>query len=306
MERTSVALIGISAAAFALAACDGAGTSVAYIPPPPPPPPPVSNNQPALPEGSIGLQSDAPFATMAAAYNSQTVTAGNNLVQFAYDSSTDKYTITLPGYDTGQLVTKGGNGSYDSTGWIDLQSTYNLVSEGTTNATQDVGVILPWPGSSAYRYTSLGNWNSTDWTAWGAFAYGIPTAAGDVPVAGTATYQGEISGVSSTAGLVSGTVSLNFDFANASLTGVMKPQVSDWWDSYSLGDYAFRDTSFARGATTFSGSFDVPGSTAPSSFAGQFTGPQAAELMANWTAPYLDPDSSTWGTMSGVWIAKKP
>lgn len=302
MKRTGLMLTGISAASVALAACDGGDASVAYIPPPPPPPP--AAGPPVLPEGAIGLKSDAPFATMAAAYDSQTVTAGNDLVEFAYDSSADKYTITLPGYDTGQLATQGGNGSYDSNGWIDLQSTYNLVTEGTTGAKQNVAVTLPWPASSAYQHTSLGTWNSTDWTVWGAFAYGIPTASGDVPVAGTATYQGEVSGVSSAAGFVYGTVSLNFDFANASLTGVMKPEVSDWWDSYALGDYTFRDTSFARGATTFSGAFDVPGSNGPSSFSGRFTGPQAAELMANWTAPYQLPGTNSWGTMSGVWIAK--
>ena len=34
-------------------------------------------------------------------------------------------------------------------------------------------------------------------------------------------------------------------------------------------------------------------------------GPQAAEVMASWQAPYKDPIAGGWGTMNGVWIAKK-
>lgn len=72
-----------------------------------------------------------------------------------------------------------------------------------------------------------------------------------------------------------------------------------------LGTYTFRDTVYSAGATTFSGAFDVPGTSGPSSFSGRFTGPAGAELMANWQAPFVHPGTADLGRMSGVWIAKK-
>jgi hypothetical protein len=138
------------------------------------------------------------------------------------------------------------------------------------------------------------------------FAYGIATTAGDVPLTGSAAYAGTVQGIANNTIWVGGTVSLSFDFGAGSLAGVMKPVVAPTWDSYSLGDYTFRDTVFAKGSTGFSGAFNVSGSAAPSSFSGSFNGPQAAEVMANWTAPYLNPETKLWGTMSGIWTAKKP
>jgi hypothetical protein len=105
---------------------------------------------------------------------------------------------------------------------------------------------------------------------------------------------------------VFGGVSLTFDFGAGTLSGVMKPKFYPEWDAIPLGDYTFRNTVYSAGATNFSGAFQVNGSTAPSSFQGSFNGPQAAELMASWNAPFLNPLNNQWGTMAGIWTAKKP
>ena len=212
---------------------------------------------------------------------------------------------------------KGGNGTADGGSWIKLESTSSGVTAGTGTDQQNVTVTLDWPGSSAYRYTSFGRWlgslpmGEND----GVFAYGSPTPGAEVPISGKATYTGEIRGLTNgepthngaigPALDVFGQVILAFDFAAGTLTGEMRPQYAPIWDPVSLGTYPFRDTVHAVGSPAFSGAFAVPGSTAASTFSGSLTGPGAAELMATWLAPFRDTGSGGWGTMSGVWIARK-
>ncbi len=316
--RTMCRLLGVSAAALGLAACGGGDTQSSFIPAAPTAPMPTPSPSPAPAPAPVppppptiptDIQSSAPFATYAAYFGGPNQLTQNQSVQFAYDESSGKYLITLPGFQPGRLVVGGADGSfYENTGhWTDIYSTSSDVTFGTSDATQRVLVILSWPSHDGYKYTGFGNWlGGTGYTP-GVFAYGIPTAVGDVPLAGTAIYTGSVMGVATDGyGPISGTVSLTFDYGHGALTGVMKPETAGFWDPVSLGDYTLRDTNFAKGATSFSGSFHVPGSDAPSSFQGSFTGRQAAELMANWTAPFQVPGTQQWGSMSGVWIAKKP
>jgi hypothetical protein len=305
--------------ALVLCGCGGgAGGEMSFIPSPPatptpsaPTPPPANPSPPPLPAGPIGVQSSAPFATAAYDFRDQKVVSGGNAVQFAYSAATDRYTITVPEFETGELRgTNGFGGSFDpgTNSWLNLFSTISDVVPGSGSSTQ-LSVSLDWPASSPYKYTSVGRWHfvGASYPALGVFAYGIPTAPGDVPVAGTASYSGGIQGtLDDKITGVGGSVTLNFDFAAGTLSGVMKPIIAPVWDEVSLGDYTFRDTVFSKGSTTFSGAFQIDGTTAPSSFEGRFTGPTAAELLANWTAPYRYPGTATWGTMGGVWIAKKP
>ena len=296
-------------ATMLLAACGGGGSGVSFTPAPPytPPPPPPNPGPPPVPSGPIGLQSAAPFKTVSAGGN---MSVGTDAVQFSYSASDNRYTVTIPGSQQGQLVTTGANGSYNGSVWTNINSTVNDVTVGSTSAKQDVFVVLDWPASSSFKYTSMARWwdrtETTGTTRAGVFAYGIPTAQGDVPLSGSASYGGTIRGLSNAGDMVFGSVSLNFDFGAATLSGNMKPEITGAWDPLPpLGTYTFRDTVFAKGSTTFSGAFDVPGSTAPSSFQGSFAGPQGVELLANWTAPYQDPLSHQWGTISGVWTARK-
>lgn len=313
------------ATALALTACGGgggSGTGVALTPPsptpPPPAPPPTSPTPPPLPSAPIGLQSNAPFATVSAwtdgwgSLNTQT-----DAVKIAYSAAENRYTVTLPTYQEGRLVPRSGNGSFGSNGWINLSSTNSDLTLGAGPAIQQVIVTLDWPASSPFTYTSFGSWAGPlpMGEIQGVFAYGIPTLGADMPVTGSASYGGEIRGFTdglppggsgSVAPLsVFGSVLLSFDFGAGTLSGQMNPEIAPVWDPVSLGTYTFRNTVYSSGSTTFSGAFSVPGSNSASSFSGRFTGPQAAELLANWTAPYIYPGTTHEGMMSGAWIAKR-
>lgn len=275
------------------------------LPPPPPPPPPAA---PSIPAGPIGLVSDQPFATQSAwTDGAGALASSDSALQISYSASDNVYTLVLPDESPGQLRPLSGNGSFDEQGWLNLSSTNSeLVQEGLVSPR--FGVTLYWPASSDYSYTSMGFWYEgcpMGPCQQGAFAYGIPTAAGDVPVTGSASYNGRINGITDTSLEVWGSILLNFDFAAGTLSGEMRPEYSpNYWDAVSLGTYTFRDTIFSVGSTTFSGAFIVPGSDGPSSFFGSFTGPEAAELMARWQAPYVDSTFGS-GTMTGVWIARR-
>lgn len=310
------------AAALLISACAGE-SQVASAPPPltlaPTPsesvsPPPI----PPIPSGPIGLVGEQPFATYSARTDGWgSISAEADAVRISYSATDGQYTVSLPDYQEGTLLPKSGNGSFDSGGWINLRSTNSDVTVGSGSEKQLVTVTLDWPESSPYTYTSFGSWSGPSPMGHnnGVFAYGIPTAVTDIPVTGEANYTGEIRGLTNGEPTVSGaigpvldvfgSVALSFDFAAGTLSGEMKPQIAPIWDVVSLGTYTFRDTVYAPGNLNFSGAFLVPGSSADSFFSGSFTGPQGAELMANWLAPFQDPTTGGWGTMSGVWVARK-
>jgi hypothetical protein len=229
-----------------------------------------------------------------------------DVVKIAYSAADNRYMITLPGYQEGQLVPKGGSGSANETGWINLISTYSEVTVGAGPQTQDARVILDWPGWSKFKYANFGNWERScpELCPLGVFAYGIPTSAADVPTAGSASYNGEVRGLTDHGWGVGGTVFLSFNFGAGTLSGHMQPLIAEW-DPVPLGTYTFRDTVYSAGSTKFSGAFQVADTTGASSFSGSFTGPGAAELMASWQAPFIDPSSKREGRMAGAWIAKK-
>ena len=134
-------------------------------------------------------------------------------------------------------------------------------------------------------------------------AFGVATPAGAVPTVGTATYDADLVGRAGTSWGLYGTAEFQFDFAAGTLTGFMDPQTNGAMGSPAVGRYTFSETFFAPGSTAFSGSFDKGGS-----FAGVFTGPAAQELMANFSAPFMDWDSSgeptVPATLEGVMIGK--
>ena len=279
---------------------------ISTVPPPTPTPSPTPTptptpppTPPPLPNQPIGLAVNGSFAVFSSSYENGKSTAGPGGLQFAYSSAKDEYTITIPGFPSGQLVTTGANGSYDASGWLDITSTVNDV----TNSNGKLGVTLDWAASSDLKYTSMGSWWSTDGRQ-GYFAYGAPTLSGEMPITGSADYSGNIRGTTGQ-DYVFGGIDLSFNFAAGTLSGEMTPEFAPVWDAISLGTYTFRDTVYSTGSTSFSGAFDVPGSTASSSFEGSFNGPNGAEVMGSWKAPYLNPVTNTWGDMSGVFAAGK-
>ena len=321
-----MATISTMALAFALGACSGGGSSggggsvvstpIPITSPAPAPTPTPTPTSPPLPAGAAGLV-DGPFTTFSVATTGWgDLDSGADAVKIAYSATDGRYTVTIPGYEKGELTPTSGNGSYNGGDWVNLQSISHSLALGTGPGNQNLTVTLDRSASTPFHYTSFGSWSGSlpMGEARGYFAYGRSTATGDVPKTGSATYSGLIRGL--TDGIapngntgynldVFGQVKMSFDFAGGVLSGTMHPEIASIWDSVSLGTYTFRDTNYASGATAFSGAFEVPGSSAPSSFSGIFAGPAGAELMAQWRAPFKHPETGAWGTMSGAWIAKK-
>lgn len=320
--------------ATAVTGCGGTNGGVSSISPPvaqapPPPPPPVP---PPPPAGPNGLVSNQPFLALgisqsyARDINGKLASTGasNAALQFSYIASENAYEILLPGFQAGRLKTLGYSGSYNNAGWLTVSGSYNTLTVGNTAAEQNVRVTLTRPPgplnpSVTLTHTSWGGWTTDTTTAGvktngtrGLFIYGIPTAAGDVPITGTAAYTAHVTG-STTAPYpgadfytddVVGSAKLTFDFGAGTLAGSMQAAICPW-DCNELARYDFTQTVYAVGRTTFSGKFLVPGSTADSYFEGAFNGPKAAELMARWMAPYQDPETKLWSTMFGIWVGKK-
>ena len=296
----------MAGAALSLAACGGGGgdhvnATPTPAPAPAPAPPPTPTPTGPLPPAHIGLVSSAPFAVQAASG------ASFANVQFSYDAADNVYLISLPGFQPGYLDNTGYNGS---AGQVATSST-SQVAELSFGLPQSVSVTMPVPGStfSPFTYTSFGFWSEPGKDgATGYFAYGIPTAAGDVPITGSASYNAGIyASTNSIPGYeIGGPVALQFNFGVGTLSGSMHPQIIDGFDGVfvDFGQYDFSQTVYSVGSTTFSGKFIVPGLPgADSSFEGNFTGPGAAELMARFQTPFVV--SGQQGTMSGIWIGKK-
>ena len=315
-------LVGVMA--VSLAACGGGGgvNSTPFVPEPPAPPPPETGSS-VLPPEHLGLVSSQPFAALGVGdqYSGGDISARSNVtnaaagdVQFSYDAASNTYQIALPDFRPGTLANIAYNGTVGQV----ATSSFSQVTDGESSTLQPVHVFLPAPkAGDTYTYTSFGYWqgdlgtaqNGDDLHSEGYFAYGIPTAAGDMPVTGTASYAATITGMDSGAGLsypIQGDAQLAFDFGAGSLSGWMHPQIIDSFDGFFVdyGRYDFTQTVYSPGSTTFSGRFVVPNlPDADSFFDGQFTGPGAQELMARFAAPYMLNGQS--GTISGIWLGRR-
>lgn len=271
-------LVALGAIILGLAACGGGGNKIASTPmpqssapPPPPPPPPPPTAKPPF-----GVTSDTSFATV-----------GAN-VEFRWVESAKAYEIQFAGQPAERLGLVDSNSNYE----------YHYPSSGFNF----ISVIKDPP----YQYTNIATQADNSFGGFmEEFAFGIPTAPGDVPVTGSASYTAAIFG--SSGYFLSGDAKLSFDFGTGSLAGYMNPKMAGPTGILDLGRYDFTQTVYSTGSTSFSGRFIVPGggSTADSGFSGLFTGPQAAELMAEFHAPFIDPLTTQWSNFSGLWIGKK-
>jgi hypothetical protein len=275
------------------------------------------------------LQSPQPFATAGYATRYSIDVAGTNSQLLAGPSESDdiafrqlpgtnQYELTLPGYQTGELRPIYYNGTICSNGSVcNPISTGSRIAVGSSNVLQDALVMIPVPGrdypNPLLTYTSLVHWNGSspdpaqpgrEVRTEGLFAYGIPTTSGDVPTSGSGTYAAAIEGRTTEIGnFIGGDAVLTFNFAQGTLSGEMRPSISDGFDLRPLGTYTFTQTVFGVGSTNFSGLFNGP--LPGGGFAGQFTGPRAAELLARWRAPFVNPMTQTNGTMFGVWVGRR-
>lgn len=300
MRRTIWTNLLLTCAISSLAACGGGGgggPGFASTPPPPPPPPPPPNYVDIFPAVTTSTE----FAVVG-----NEACAGCSAIQtsgFAvrFDAASGAYIIDLPSYDPGKFDSQSETSSYWG-GQIQVNN------EGTQTL---LSVLKPLPGNPEIEltYTTMGAFYDYEFgccITFGDLAFGMATPDGSVPVSGTAAYDGLLSGHTDGAEPIGGTVSMDFDFGAGTLAGTMDPILFRLnGSSVSLGQYNFVNTVFGIGSTTFSGGLSRSGAPSLGSFNGLFTGPAAQELMARWAAPYLNPDSSQWSDMFGVWVAKK-
>ena len=180
---------------------------------------------------------------------------------------------------------------------------------GVLDLNTNIQILKPDNVQLDFVYTTFGDYYHYDFGASfdGAFAFGQATPAAAVPVTGSATYEALILGRSgdSWSYTVNGTASLQFNFGAGTLTGYLEPTLIGGMNPTPLGRYDFVNTVYSVGSTTFSGGLQHSTPSLSGSFNGLFTGPAAQELMARWTAQYLDQSGDTKG-MYGVLVGKKP
>ena len=161
------------------------------------------------------------------------------------------------------------------------------------------------PGSQnwdfALTYTSFALYETSD-GAMGAVAFEIPTAASAMPTAGSASYNAFVAAQDENFIGIRGTAKLQFDFGAGTLAGHFDPVIYDYLAGNTpLGHYDFANTVFGAGSTSFSGQLSNSKVTGLGSFEGQFTGPEAQELMARFSAPLINPYTNKQTNMFGVW-----
>jgi len=167
--------------------------------------------------------------------------------------------------------------------------------------------------NEGYSYSEFGVWGSASASRWGQVAFGVPTPPGAVPTAGSAVYAGKVFGSADImnadflyGGYVTtaldGTVSLSFNFAQATLAGSMTLSIVGGTPS-SLGTFNFTDTVFSAGSQTYSGKFNSP-VAGDNFFLGRFTGPNAEETIGAWALPFHFSGDGQDHQAFGAWIAK--
>ncbi len=299
-------IAGLATIAFSLTACGGGGTSggggLDSTPPPPPPPP-----------QTVAIFSSPQVGEFTSVGSSAAGSGGyenaGNPVGTISTNQTDQprirytaggvYEVQLPSGSYDRLVSYG-SGTDDS------------VLTTATNP-QSSQLVISKSRNAGYRYSELAFWTSGPLNRFGAFGFGVPTPNGAVPVTGSATYSGIVSGETDIfsfdqlAGAyyrepVSGTVNLNFDFAQGQLAGQMSLALAGYLNT-SLGTFRFTDTVFSVGGTTYSGRFDTQ-LAGQNFFLGQFTGPNAEETIGAWALTFHFSGDGQDHQAFGAWIAK--
>lgn len=296
----------LAGAALGLAACGGGGGGVAFIPPPPVSPPSTCGTPPCFSQVAIlpGVKSSTQLAIIGA----QAAEGGWGLefrtdgFAAAYDAASGDYTITIPSGLSGKFANNDDN-TPNATWWNGalLDSSGHAIIKATVLKPANPQLQLSYTSAIEYGTEPQGQ-------PLGVAAFGLATPTSAMPVTGTATYSALLDGTTfDGGGYIRGTASLQFDFGAGTLAGHLDPTYSDFGgmgEAYALGRYDFTNTVYASGSTAFSGELANPQFAANGSFTGQFTGPNAEELMARWGAGYINPITKQVGSMFGVMVGK--
>jgi len=328
----------LAGAALSLGACGGGGGGGGprpnLNPPPAPTPTPSPTPTPAPgPSGAAVTIFPNPVPGEYAVVGASIAGSGGNLdtyesssARFGPVSSADSDQMHIRYSSAGYYEIQMPGGSWDRLvhykGLADPTSENNYFQPASVPQNYGHLAIANAAKWSGYSYSEMGSWGSQAAGRYGAVAFGVPTPAGAVPVTGSATFNGRVMGnadIMQAHGLyggyvpmaVDGTVTLAFDFAGGTLSGGMSLYGSDGWDSFLLGNFAFKDTVFSVGSTTYSGKFETS-SAGDNFFLGRFTGPNAQETIGAWAVPFVfnsgntavPPDGQVHQAY-GAWIAKR-
>ena len=300
--------IGLLASTLLLGACGGGGGGgpafvpappPAPAPPPPPPPPPLAAEVIVIPEAktSQDFTAHSPYGPVAA-----------EGLQVSYDAVARQYHVNIPGDTTTTLLVPDRNTS-PAPG-----QPFQQFKVG------DAYIFMHATGEHSdpakrYRYSNLASFSmpmGPDSFLVGATAFGMATNGTGMPRAGSAKYDGFLVGFSSERfddgwggvlnAWIDGTITLTFDFANASLSGSLAPRLLTY-ETYNLGTFAVSQPLWSVGSPSFSATLpgDYPGGAR---LTGTFTGPTAQELIGSFSFGYTSPIDGRGQSAGGAYLAK--
>ena len=269
-------VIALCLTSSAMAGCGGGGGGGVNSTPPPPPPPP-----PPAASASVSIFPDPTPQTfadvgIAKGPNGQVSTAETDQVHVRYNAA-GYYEIQMPGDQWDTLIFDKGSKPQDP-------ETFNFFQPQSA-AQNSAYLVTSVSKSQGYKYSEMGAWSDGSGSGW--LAFGTATSSAQMPITGSATYNGLVSGGSTvmqddgwadsgkSAVPLAGTVQLTFDFGQGTLGGAVNLDLDFYSGKVGLGSFAFTDTVYSTGSTTYSGTFATT-VNGDNFFFGQFTGPNRA------------------------------
>ena len=298
MRRKPWTHLLLTCALGSLAACGGGGGgggSGFGSTPPPPPPPGYIDVFPSITQSTdfaaIGIQANA-FDVPA----SELVTNG---FAVSFDAVSGAYVIDLPASNPARFFAQGEDNRIWH-GYLESTNPFTFASVlKPTASNPDIKL-------SHTSFAEFFEYDYDDYAPTGFVAFGTATAPAAIPTTGSATYDALVAGLTLDGDArIGGDATLQFDFGAGTLSGHFEPVLMPYsGGSFALGQYAFVNTVFGVGSTNFSGEFSHANPLLTGAFNGLFTGPNAEELMARWTADFVNPATQASGEMFGIWVGK--
>lgn len=248
--------------------------------------PPTSNPVPPVPPsppgaalfGALGQSSSQQFATIGFAYDGRDGGFGYDLDLASFDPDAviglrflapSQLLLSVPGRDEGVLYHNGGSGT-------DTEGRLVYLSYEAVGGFAGLSLVLAGAGKGYLASTGQGSWISPPVSGKAypyrifEFVYGVPTAAGNVPVSGSATYdiaQGEVG-------------PLTVDFTSRTVSGTIKFPLESGTRTYSL-----EGVLLTGDATAFAGKLTTGDPSLDGAINGRFVGGAASEMMGRYHLP---------------------
>ncbi|TCM34487.1 transferrin-binding protein-like solute binding protein [Novosphingobium sp. ST904] len=302
-------MTSLTALSLLLAACGGGGDvnstpTPTPAPTPTPTPTPTAKNDDLIgPLVSENFTNDAILGKISVSTKtgSATHSAGKTALTIAYNAANQSYTLT-----DGSVSQAFRQADIDPAQSNAAVTTYKLTAKSTTDF-----LTLSKTGSGAgqTRYVGAGFWqrvtegkSSVD-GRFDAFAYGVKTAAADMPRTGAASYDVKLLGVSASninIHTLAGSGRLDADFATGAIHANVPFSMTESETGLTgYGSILIANAMMKSGTNGFAGILGTTTNyeTGTSTFQGSFYGPGAAEVGATFSSAYAD--EATVGVVLG-------